>query len=476
MFPWYLQLITGVLVVVTGYFIHKVTEKLRSKNVKEQPPLYSGWIPWLGCAVEFGKSPLMFIEAKRQEMGPVFTLKVAGERMTFLTQPADFQLFFQSPSVDFQKAVQDAVQNVASVTPDVFFRNHTKIHDTLKGFLAATNLSDLTKNLFQEFKKHLSEIHKQNDTAKSTKTELLQLVRSSMYKSVISNLFGSDILPVEHEETFQELEKNFIIFDEQFELGARLPHIFLKDFSTAKRWLLSLFADAVARIQSDLPVSSTKQNLVQVLLSVVDKEFAPNWSLLLLWASLANAIPITFWTLAFIYSHPHVLAKTQAEMAALLKSETTVSETNFIQLPYVKQCVFEAIRLRSPGIITRRVVQEVTAQGYTIPVGDLLMVSPYWAHRNPESFPEPDVFKPERWTGIDKAAFPEEFLAFGGGRYQCPGRWFALMEIHLYVALFLSMFDCHLLDGVSDVCTLHLVGTQQPADPCPVLLTNHQTP
>ncbi|CAG5121634.1 unnamed protein product, partial [Candidula unifasciata] len=227
MFPWYLLVITGALMACVGYVFSRITEKLRTKHHQVPPPMCRGWIPWLGCAVEFGKSPLTFIEAKRRELGPVFTLQVAGERMTFLTQPADFQLFFQSPSVDFQKAVQNAVQNVGSVPPEAFFSNHTKIHDTLKGFLAATNLSDLTQSLFQEFKKHLSEVHRLNEATKSTSPDLLQLVRRSMYKSVISNLFGSCVLPVEQEETYQEFETNFIIFDEQFEFGARLPHVFL---------------------------------------------------------------------------------------------------------------------------------------------------------------------------------------------------------------------------------------------------------
>ena len=32
------------------------------------PPCYSGWIPFLGCAVEFGKEPLNFIEKMRQQV------------------------------------------------------------------------------------------------------------------------------------------------------------------------------------------------------------------------------------------------------------------------------------------------------------------------------------------------------------------------------------------------------------------------
>lgn len=46
------------------------------------------------------------------QLGPVFTLHVAGERLTFLTEAEDFHHFFQSSNVDFQRAVQDPVQNI----------------------------------------------------------------------------------------------------------------------------------------------------------------------------------------------------------------------------------------------------------------------------------------------------------------------------------------------------------------------------
>ena len=45
------------------------------------------------------------------QLGPLFSLKVAGKRLTFVTEAGDFHHFFQSKNVDFQKAVEDAVQN-----------------------------------------------------------------------------------------------------------------------------------------------------------------------------------------------------------------------------------------------------------------------------------------------------------------------------------------------------------------------------
>lgn len=35
---------------------------------KNYPPLHAGWIPWVGCAVEFGREPVFFIDTKRKEV------------------------------------------------------------------------------------------------------------------------------------------------------------------------------------------------------------------------------------------------------------------------------------------------------------------------------------------------------------------------------------------------------------------------
>lgn len=58
---------------------------------------------------------------------------------------------------------------------------------------------------------------------------------------------------------------------------------------------------------------------------------------------------------------------------------------------------FGSRSLKSPGIITRKVMKPVKILNHTVPAGDLLMLSPFWQHRNPKYFPEPELFKPERW-------------------------------------------------------------------------------
>uniref|UniRef100_A0A8C0BQ01 Lanosterol 14-alpha demethylase n=1 Tax=Buteo japonicus TaxID=224669 RepID=A0A8C0BQ01_9AVES len=195
--------------------------------------------------------------------------------------------------------------------------------------------------------------------------------------------------------------------------------------------------------------------LLQHLLdNLQGKHLAPNYGLLMLWASQANSVPTAFWTLVFILSYPSIYKKIMEDLASVFgkagKDKIEVSEEDLKKLSFIKWCTLEAIRLRSPGAITKKVVNPIRIQNFTIPAGDMLMLSPYWLHRNPKYFPDPDVFKPDRWkeANLEKNAFLDSFVAFGGGNHQCPGRWFAIMEIQLFVVLFLYKYEFVLLDAV----------------------------
>ena len=69
-----------------------------------------------------------------------------------------------------------------------------------------------------------------------------------------------------------------------------------------------------------------------------------------------------------------------------------------------------------------------TLAGYTnIPGGVRVSAQPYSLHRNPEVFPEPEKWRPERWLEEDKNGEKSRwFWAFGSGGRGCIGRWFAL--------------------------------------------------
>lgn len=63
-----------------------------------------------------------------------------------------------------------------------------------------------------------------------------------------------------------------------------------REWTQSKVWLLKLFTKVVKQLASG--TAEEENTVLQSLLSVVDAEHSPNYSLLLLWASLANAVPV----------------------------------------------------------------------------------------------------------------------------------------------------------------------------------------
>ena len=147
---------TALLLVVFPVIALLSLHFLFAKNTR-YPPLIKGWIPWLGCTIDFGKAPLDFIKKSWQRHGAVFTLYAAGQRMTFLTDVDDLPLFFNSPQADFQLAVEEAVKNTAGIDKGDFFANHRKIHDLVKGRLSSTsNLQKLVPKVARHIDEYLS--------------------------------------------------------------------------------------------------------------------------------------------------------------------------------------------------------------------------------------------------------------------------------------------------------------------------------
>uniref|UniRef100_A0A8C5NKV7 Lanosterol 14-alpha demethylase n=1 Tax=Junco hyemalis TaxID=40217 RepID=A0A8C5NKV7_JUNHY len=382
------------------------------------PPCIRSWIPWFGAAFQFGKAPLEFIERARNEHGPVFTIFALGKRFTFVTEEEGTDVFFKSEDLNFEQAVQQAVKNAVSVPAEAFYENHGNLYSMMKGKMSPSNLHMFSGTLCKELHEHMAHL-------------------------------GTE--------------------------GTGDLNALVSNWSKSKKWLLKLFEKVVLDAERTNPSETASKTLLQHLLdSLQGKHLAPKYGLLMLWAAQANAVPVAFWTLAFILSNPAIYKKVMEDLASVFgkagKDTLEVSEEDLKKIPFIKWCTLEAIRLRSPGAITKKVINPIRIKNFTIPAGDMLMLSPYWLHRNPKYFPDPEMFKPDRWkeANLEKNAFLDSFVAFGGGKHQCPGRWFAIMEIQLLVVLFLYKYEFVLLDAVPKESPLHLVGTQQPMAPLQV--------
>ncbi|KAG9494667.1 24-hydroxycholesterol 7-alpha-hydroxylase isoform X2 [Eleutherodactylus coqui] len=378
-----------LLALLAGLLIRSYLS--RSRQSLPAPPCIGGWIPWLGAALEMGKSPLQFIEQARQKHGPVFTIMATGNRLTFVSGDEAVPKFFTSKQVDFSQAVQKPVQYTASIEKKNFYKSHGAIHEMIKLRLSQNRLSPLIPRMCREFNTQLGHVESQGTE------DLYDLVRRIIYPAVVDFLFGKGMCPT-GKDTIKEFEEHFRKFDDGFEYGSQIPEWLLKDWSQSKQWLLNLFKNIVAEAEQNKPSEEGSKTLLHHLLDTLNGNSTYNNSMLLLWASQANANPITFWTLAFIISEPELYRQAVNEITSVFgeagKQSLNITDEELAKLRFIKSCLLEAIRLRSPGAITRKVLQPLKVYDYEIPAGDLLMISPYWHHRDPKHFPEPHMFRP----------------------------------------------------------------------------------
>ena len=96
---------------------------------------------------------------------------------------------------------------------------------------------------------------------------------------------------------------------------------------------------------------------------------------------------------------------------------------------YLTATVHETLRRKPVFLfaIPRKVIEPVEIGGWTYRPGVHLAACTYLMHHNPELYPEPQRFRPERFIGQTRQA--RTWLPWGGGRKHCLGRHFALLEV-----------------------------------------------
>jgi cytochrome P450 len=95
---------------------------------------------------------------------------------------------------------------------------------------------------------------------------------------------------------------------------------------------------------------------------------------------------------------------------------------------YMTATIQETLRLRPViSIVLRRLTEPVEIGGYELPAGVAVTPSIYLVHRNPEIYPEPERFLPERF--LDNPPGTYTWIPFGGGTRRCLGGAFAQFEM-----------------------------------------------
>jgi cytochrome P450 len=155
----------------------------------------------------------------------------------------------------------------------------------------------------------------------------------------------------------------------------------------------------------------------------------------------ANALT---WTWYLLSQNPEAERAVQEEVDRL----GTPGFADLEQLRYTGAVLSESLRLYPPAwAVGRRALEDVEVGGYTIPKGNVVLLSPFVTHRDARWFPEPEQFRPERWLTEDPDRPKFAYFPFGGGARVCIGERFAWMEGVLLLAAITQKWRFELVPG-----------------------------
>ncbi|NDL58301.1 cytochrome P450 [Phytoactinopolyspora mesophila] len=140
----------------------------------------------------------------------------------------------------------------------------------------------------------------------------------------------------------------------------------------------------------------------------------------------ANALAFAFHLLAY---HPAVECRVQDEIDSVLDKDVPDPD-DADRLPLCQAVISESLRLYPPSwMMARQALRELRLGDHVVRAGDLVLLSQWLVHRDPRWWPDPEMFRPDRWLdGSSKQRPRWSYFPFGAGVRRCIGAEFASTE------------------------------------------------
>ena len=182
-----------------------------------------------------------------------------------------------------------------------------------------------------------------------------------------------------------------------------------------------------------------------------------------------RTLAVTFY---YILANPDVHKRLKEELQTVIPSSSSPipSLPALEKLPFLTAVINEGLRV-SHGVAGRtpRIApdEDLDYCGIKIPRGTTMSQSGYLLHMNPDAFPEPHEFHPERfladeaYAGVDAAEAQKHAVPFGRGSRMCVGMNLAWAELYLAIAVLLTSVKMELVGTTAKDVTVeseHFIG------------------
>ena len=388
-------------------------------------PVLRGAFPLLGHAPALFAGTLDLVRLAERELGPLFWLDLGfGRQVVCYAHPDAWQLFKSKAvsSAHAQDLPVDLLGRRSLIATDG--PAHARVRGALNATFAPRGLTGLA----------LGPAFAEMITARLATWpgrgafrllgETRDLVLSLMFR--MSGIVGAEV---------SEWRRHY---ERSIWLGINMPEPpgSPRWFAQrSRRWLESRLRALIAEARAN----PGREGLIAALVAARDEHGEPleeeqlvdNLRLLVLAGHETSASTMA-WATAVCAVRDDVWSGLCEE--ALAAGELPRSPAELRSFPYAEGVFREALRLYPPASIDmRRVVGPLELAGLAVPIGTDVLMPIVHLSRDPELYPDPDRFQPERWVRKGAPLTPAELVQFGAGAHFCLGYHVAWMEIVQYL-------------------------------------------
>ncbi|KAJ9563006.1 hypothetical protein OSB04_008166 [Centaurea solstitialis] len=471
-------------VIIVAFLFYIVKGKMAKREEKREPPQAKGAWPIVGHLHLLGGSqlPHMVLGDMADKYGPIFTMKL-GIHHVLVASNSEIakECFTTNDKIFATRSKAEAVKLMAynyalfAFAPyGDYWRQVRKImmlevlsqrRVEMLGHIRVSELRASIKDIFDAWVQKEESEH----SGKVIKVEMNKWFGNLMLNIMVRIISGKRFSPNDEEGIqFQKVVRKFFDIMGAYVVSDFIPYLRCldvggcikamkktsEDFDNIFDRLLKEHKSERECVKQHESSQDFMHRLISIFEGVSERDFygfehdtvikATCQQLLV--AGLDTTSLTLTWALSLLLNNPKALQIVQDEIDEHVGKDRLVEESDLKNLVYLDAIIKETLRLypAAPLSVPHESMEDCIVGGYNIPKGTRLMVNLWKIHRDPNIWPNPLEFQPQRFLtshkDIDVKGKHFELLPFGSGRRICPGALLALQSVGLTLASLIQQF------------------------------------
>ena len=465
----------GVGMIVALFALRGTWRLLRPRKGKAIPSVKGGW-PFFGQVFDMVKgSPWDTMSNWVGQYGKIYKFHLFGSDAVCVTDPALLKIVLNDKQVLFRKDIEWTYAPFMVILGNGLVTSHGESWKRQRHLLAIHLRVDILDEIPEMGFEAVKRLSLKLDEAKKS-GQVLEM--AEQFRHLTLQVIAKALLSLEPEECDETFAKMYLPIVEEGNLRTWHPERMympgpawfafraavkrLNDYVTSlieKRWSLKVNEEAdIAKAGAAGAVPARKQDILDKILSAYTQE---TWGpgavqqirdeiKTFVLAGHETSASMLAWSLyeLSLESNKACLDKVLEESSRVYTGEFCNDKGHVESLPsrealgsglvYAEMCLRESLRKYSvvPTVV-RKTAEEVQLGDFVLEKGATIMVNMQGVHHSPDLWPQPMVYRPERFE--DKPA-PYTFIPFADGPRSCLGQFLSLLESKVVLSALLKKY------------------------------------